>query len=149
LTFLGRQAEIDILINRATLAEAGMSDRSEISFDADNRRLIDALNDLLIPLKLDFRVIDAKTVQVAAASAINERMEIEFYPVDKILGENIKGEELIKRIESEVEPLSWTDIESSAAILFDRTSGYLIVRQSQRVQRAIEAFLSTFNGAAK
>ncbi len=86
LAYLGQQAEIDILVDRQALGAAGLSDKSEISFTVDNRPLTVALNDLLAPLKSAYRPIDARTLQVMTQSALAARLEIEFYPVGKMLG---------------------------------------------------------------
>ena len=88
LAYLGQQAEIDILVDRQALAAAGLTDKSEISFIVENRPLTVALNDLLAPLKLGYRPINSHTLQVTTQSALAARLELEFYPVGKMLGKD-------------------------------------------------------------
>jgi hypothetical protein len=142
LAYLGQQAEVDILLDRQSLGAAGLSDKSEISFAVENRTLAIALNDLLVPLKLGYRPIDAHTLQVTTQSALAARLELEFYPVGKLLGKDQSGSDLIEQIKTKISPASWTDAGSSAAIYFDPPSGTLIILQSPPVQEAIQVFLN-------
>jgi hypothetical protein len=144
LAYLGRQAEIDILLDRQALGAAGMSDKSEISFTVENRPLGVALNDLLLPLKLSYRPIDAHTLQVTTQSALDARLDLEFYPVGKLLGKDLSGSDLIGQIKTAVSPASWNDAGPAAAIYFDQPSATLIVLQSPPVQEAIQVFLDKF-----
>ncbi len=140
LAYLGQQAEIDILIDRQALGSAGLSDKSEISFVVENRPLAAALNDLLAPLKLDYRPINSHTLQVTTQSALNARLELEFYPVGKMLGKDLSGSDLIERIKTAVSPTSWNGA-GPTAIYFDQPAATLIVLQSPPVQAAIQAYL--------
>ena len=142
LAYLGRQAEIDILLDRQALGAAGMSDMSEISFAVDNRPLAAALDELLLPLKLGYRPIDAHTLQVTTQSALDARLDLEFYPVGKILGKELAASDLIEQIKTAVSPASWIDAGSLSAIYFDQSSASLIVLQSPPIQAAIQAFLT-------
>jgi hypothetical protein len=140
LAYLGQQAEIDILVDRQALGAAGLSDKSEISFTVENQPLTVALNDLLGPLKLGYRPIDAHTLQVTTLSALDARLELEFYPAGKLLSKNQSGPHLIEQIKTMVSPASWNNAGSLAAIYFDQPSATLIVLQSPPVQAAIQAY---------
>jgi hypothetical protein len=142
LAYLGRQAEIDILLDRQALGAAGMSDKSEISFTADNRPLAVALDELLVPLKLGYRPIDAHTLQVTTQSALDARLDLEFYPVGKLLGKDRSGSDLIGQIKTTIAPTSWNDSAPSPAIYFDQPSNMLIVLQSPPAHVAIQVFLN-------
>ncbi len=140
LAYLGQQAEIDILVDRQALGAAGLSDKSEISFTVENRPLAAALNDLLAPLKLGYRPIDSHTLQVTTQSALDARLELEFYPVGKLIDKDFSGSDLVERIKNTVSPGTWTSANSAAAIFFDQPSAALIVLQSPPVQAAIQAY---------
>ena len=141
LAYLGQQAEVDILLDRQALAAAGMSDKSEIAFAVDNRPLAAALNDLLPPLKLGYRPIDAHTLQVTTKSALAAYLELEFYPIGKTPGKDLGGSDLVERIKTTVSPASWNKADSFSAIYFDQSSGALIVLQSPPVQETLQVFL--------
>ncbi len=141
LAYLGQQAEIDILIDRQSLGAAGLSDKSEISFTVENQPLTAALNDLLAPLKLGYRPINSHTLQVTTQSALAAHLELEFYPVGKILGKDQSGPQLIEQIKAAVSPAAWNNAGSFAAIYFDQPSAALIVLQSPPVQAAVQDYL--------
>jgi hypothetical protein len=140
LAYLGQQAEIDILVDRQALGAAGLSDKSEISFTVEDRPLTVALNDLLAPLKLGYRPINSHTLQVTTQSALDARLELEFYPVGKMLSKDQSGPQLIEQIKTAVSPDSWNGPGRAAAIYFDQPSAALIVLQSPPVQAAIQAY---------
>jgi hypothetical protein len=142
LAYLGRQAEVDILIDRQALAVAGLSDKTEVSFVAEKQSLSAALNELLIPLKLGYRASDARTLQVTSQAALESRRELEFYPIAKILNKGHSASDLIEQIKSEISPASWNNTASSGVIYFDPPSNTLIVLQSQPVQGGIQTYLN-------
>jgi hypothetical protein len=142
LAYLGRQAEIDVLLDRQALGKIGMSDKSEISFAVGDCPLAAALKDLLGPLKLGYRPIDADTLQVTTQAALDARLDLEFYQVGILLGQNLSGSDLIGQIKAAVSPESWTAPGRSAAIYFDRPSAALLVLQSPPAHGQIQAFLN-------
>jgi hypothetical protein len=149
LAYLGQQAEIDILVDRQALAAAVLSDKSEISYTVENRPLDVALNELLAPLKLGYRPIDAHTLQVTTQSALAAHLELEFYPVGKILGKDQSGPQLIEQIKAAVSPAAWNNAESLPAIYFDQSSTALIVLQSPPVQAAIQTYFDNLTENTK
>jgi hypothetical protein len=142
LGYLGQQAEADILIDRQALGAAGMSDKSEVSFTVENKPLSEVLADLLPPLKLGYRPINAHTIQVTTLPAIAARMELEFYPVRKILSKDLSGPDLIEKIKMTISPAKWNDANLSPAIFYDQPSAAIIVLQSPPVQAEIHVFLN-------
>jgi len=142
LTYLGRQAEVDILLDRRAMGAAGLSDKSEISLVAHDQPLAEVLKELLQPLKLAYRAVDAQTLQVTTQSAVDTRLDLEFYPVGKLLGKELSGSDLAEQIKSAVAPDTWKNEGKSAAIYFDQPSNALIISQSQPVQGAIQEFLA-------
>jgi hypothetical protein len=144
LGYLGQQAEADILIDRQALAATGMSDKSEISFTVENKPLAEALADLLPPLKLGYRPINVRAMQVTTLPSLEARMELEFYPVRKMLGKDLSGSDLIERIKTTISPATWNNANLPAAIYFDQPSAAIIVLHSPQVQAAIQAFLRDY-----
>jgi hypothetical protein len=138
---LAAQTDVDILVDRRALAAEEMSDRMEVAYVVDGKTLESALKELLPPLKLDFRPIDATTLQVTTSVAMQACQEIEFYPVGKLLGGGRTASGLIEQIKTAVAPASWQDEDNPGAIHFDRASQTLIVAQSPPVQAAVERFL--------
>jgi hypothetical protein len=129
-----------ILIDSPALAAAGTSGRAAATIHADRLPLSTALTQMLEPLGLAWRAVDADTLQVTSRKALDARMELEFYPVGGILAHQSPAA-LMDRLESQLPGATWTEGGGAGVLHFDPPSQCLIVLQSQPVQTAIEALL--------
>ena len=116
------------------------SRRTPGKFKADKLPQGEALGKLLEPLGLAWRAVDANTLQVTTQKAVAARMELEFYPVGKLLAGQPPAA-LIERIKTELHGATWGE-GGGGAIYFDPPSQCLIVLQSQPVQMALEKLLT-------
>jgi hypothetical protein len=132
----------DILIDHIALAAAETSDRVDASVVAQATPLGDTLNELLRPLGLAYRIVDAHTLQVTTKDALDDRLELEFYPVGRLLTADWGSRVLTDEIKREVSPGSWSDTGGLGEIYFDAPSGCLLVLQSQPTQAAVAHFLA-------
>ena len=66
LSYLARQADVDILVDHQALAAAGVSDKTEVSFSVEKLPFGMVLDELLAALRLGYRVVDAHTIQVTS-----------------------------------------------------------------------------------
>jgi hypothetical protein len=139
LDHLGSLADVDILIDRQTLAAAGMSDKMEVSFAVEKKPLDTALFELLRPLKLGYRAIDAHTIQVATLKELDRRSDWEIYPIGQMIGAGVTGQDVIDRVRKSVAPASWP---GRGQIYYDPPSKSLVVSQSPAVQAAIFCYLT-------
>ena len=99
------------------------------------------MRQLLDPLGLAWRAVDANTLQITTQKALAARMELEFYPVGQLLAGQPPAA-LIERIKTELRGAVWGDGGAGGVLYFDPPSKCLIVLQSQPVQVAIEALLA-------
>ncbi len=141
LVFLAQAAGAEILIDRAALAAAETSDRMEATLTANQQALGPALAALLQPLGLAYRIIGATAVQVTTQQAVEERLELEFYPIGPWLAKGISGSHLAERLKAVVAASTWSDVGGPAEVCFDPPSQCLIVLQSQPAQTAIQQLL--------
>jgi hypothetical protein len=81
LAYLAKTTKSDILVNHAALAAAETSDRVEATLTVDKKALGASLEDLLRPLGLTYRVVGPNAIQVTTKEAVEERLELEFYPL--------------------------------------------------------------------
>ncbi|HEX7447730.1 MAG TPA: DUF1559 domain-containing protein, partial [Pirellulales bacterium] len=135
-------AEVKIVFDGLALAATEVSPATPARLVADNQPLASALEQLLAPLRLSYRVLDGATIEITTAREAREHLEIEFYPVKSLLAASGSADELIERIRGEVDSESWDELGGGAALAVDGPSSYLIVLQSQPVQRALEAWLA-------
>lgn len=118
------------------MAAAGMSEKMEVSYTAVKQPLETILDELLLPLKLSYRVIDAGTIQVSTQKELDRRLEWEIYSAGKLAGD---ANDLVLRIKQTVVPASWA---GRGQISVDRQSKSILVSQSPAVHAAIFRYLS-------
>ena len=133
-------AGTEVLIDRPALAAIGVSDSAPGKFKVDKLSQGDALQQLLEPLGLAWRAVDANTLQVTTRKTVATRMELEFYPVARLLAGQ-PAAALIERIKTALPGAAW-DGAAAGAIYFDPPSQCLIVLQSQPLQMALETLLT-------
>ena len=141
-----KQPGTDIFIDRPALAAAGMNENTPTKFRSDGQPLGTVLRRLLDPLGLEWRAVDAATLQVTTKAALAARPEIEFYPVGKRLAGQ-PATAIIDQIKAAVPDATWNEVAPKAGaaagvIALDSASQYVIVLQAQPVQVKIEAFLA-------
>ncbi len=138
VAYLADSAGCTILIDRASLAAAETSDRVETSLTVQRKPLSATLVELLTPLGMSYRVVDDGVIQVTTREAVEERLELELYPVASLLVGGETPDSLIKRLRADVSPSSWNDAGGLGDIYYDASSKHFIILQSQPVQAAIE-----------
>lgn len=111
------------------------------SLTADGEPLSEALDNLLQPLGLTYRVIDGETLEITARNVITARLEVEFHPLGDLITEATTAGSLVGRIEDQVAGATWSDAGGPGILRFDEPSKCLIVLQSQAVQFELEALL--------
>jgi hypothetical protein len=135
----------EIYVDRPALASAGLSENTPTKLRAESLMQNTALHQLLDPLGLGWRAVDANMLQITTKAALASRLEVEFYPVAKRLAGQPPAA-LIDQIKAASPGAAWSDGEAkpgaAGAIAFDPASQYMIVLQTQPVQGLIEAFLS-------
>ena len=132
VAYLADAVQCDVLIDRIALAAAQTSDRVEASLVAQKKPLGAALRELLRPLGLAFRAVDAQTLQITTPEALGERMELEFYPLDRWLAQGFSGPTLVERIKARVANDTWSDLGGAGEIYFDAPSGYILCSSRSR-----------------
>ncbi len=141
LGHLGGLAGADILVDRRPMAAAGISDTDPASVAIVDEPFDATLDKLLRPLGLAWRALDARTLQVSTQAALDETMELEFYPVAPLLDGLVTGETLVEQVRNRIAGPTWSDAGGPGAIHYDPKGRCLIVRHNQTVQAAIERLL--------
>jgi hypothetical protein len=130
----------EILIDRPALAADEISENMPEKVKLDKLPQGEALRQLLEPLGLAWRVVDANTLQVTTPRVLAARMELEFYPVARLLSDQSPAA-LIEKIKEKLGEAKWDEGDAAGRIRFDPPSHCLIVLQSQPVQMALESLL--------
>lgn len=141
LAALGKSTGVEMLLDRPSLAAEGIGDNPKATLKAQGTGLAVAVDEMLLPLHLAWRVVDAKTLQVTTKKVLDSRLEIEFYPVGDLLAKE-PPEALMDRLKSRLGGAAWSESGGPGALYFDAPSKCLIVLHSQPVQIAIARVLA-------
>ena len=82
---LSDAGEVEILVDWQALVPLGWTPDTETTVTANQRPIGEVLTEMLQPMELTYRVIDAASVQVTSPAAAEARWDIEFYPVPESL----------------------------------------------------------------
>jgi hypothetical protein len=82
---LGEAAKVRIVVDWVDVASAGWNPAGEAKLLVANQPLSAALDALLEPLDLTWRVIDGQTIQVVTPARLAAQGELELYPVGELL----------------------------------------------------------------
>ena len=130
---------IHILVDWQRLGEIGWMPDVTATLSVDDVSVGQALLQMLQPMELTIRAVDAATVQVTTTRAWQRQQELEFYPVYDLV-ESGGPDQLVERIES---ALGGDLFRSGGGVVhLDRASGHLIVRLSQYHQRRLATLLA-------
>lgn len=132
---------MEFLIDRPALAAAKTSENAATTLRADKLPLGLVLRQLLEPLGLAWRAVDANTLQITTQKALAARLEVEFYPLANRPAAQPPGA-VVDQVRAGVRDAVWGDAGASGALHFDLPSQCLIVLQAQPVQAEVEAFLA-------
>ena len=78
---LSDEGGVETLIDWPALVQLGWTPDTETTLTVNQRPVGDVLTELLQPMELTYRVLDASTVQVTSPAAAQARWDIEFYPL--------------------------------------------------------------------
>ncbi|HVX10462.1 MAG TPA: DUF1559 domain-containing protein [Pirellulales bacterium] len=132
---------IEIVFDGLGLAEAGIAATERTKFSCDRQPLGRALDSLLEPLELGYRVLSGKRIEITSAHVVAEQPELEFFSVKALLQSGDDAEEFAARLRKEVAPSSWREHGGMAALAIDGVSSYLLVLAPQPVQVELERWL--------
>ncbi|HUY93367.1 MAG TPA: DUF1559 domain-containing protein [Pirellulales bacterium] len=145
---LGKAVKAKIAFDGLALSGAGASPATPAQLTVAEQPLAETLKSLLEPLHLSYRIAGAKQLMISTPEAVGERLEVEFYPVATLIGEEQTADALIERIKSELAPRSWDDAGGPGLMEYE-PAGYLIVLQTQPRQIELEQLLDAWRAAAK
>ena len=142
---LGRQAGIYLLVDWQAAAQRGWHPQLETTISVDNRPLREALDELLEPVRLSYRTIDAKTIEISTARTLYRRIDIEAYPAGDLMRGESDQEALRSRL-AETLQLSLDDASNPVSLAYDPVSNSLLVAAPQKQQRQLLELLRTPGG---
>jgi hypothetical protein len=132
-----------IVVDWPALAAEGVPPTVAGSVRVDGQPLSAALDELLQPLGLAYRVVEPDVFEITTRKELAARLEVELYPVGPLMtAKGMTAESLAEWIKGRVAGGSWNDAGGPGAAYFDGPSRTLVVLQSQPIQGQIEAALA-------
>ncbi len=143
LSRLAGRAGVEIVLDELSLLRYGVALDTMATGPAGEQTLEAVLTETLKPLGLAWRVLDADLVEVTTPRALAETPDIECYRLARSLDE-AGAQRWLRRVQQQISPSSWSGAGGEGVVLFDPAGGCLLVRQTQPLQRAVEAQLSAW-----
>lgn len=146
---LGKVAGIRILVDWQDVAAAGWNPAGEGTLVASNQPLIEALESLLTPLDLTFRIIDSQTLQVVTPNRLNETAELEAFKVADLLRGEMTSDVLIAQARAALGDEIFIAGGGTGEIRFDDAGKCILAWLPQPKQRELEVLLQLLRGGGK
>ena len=149
---LARKANINIVLDKAGLEEAGVAGSVAVNCTLSGVALRSVLNLVLNPLKLSY-VIDGEVLTITSSERAAGPAVVVAYPVADLLHDNeTVSEELehyINLIRSNVAPASWDKVGGQGSIVRQDATKSLFVRQTKGIHDELQEFLNLLRKSAK
>jgi DNA-directed RNA polymerase specialized sigma24 family protein len=135
-------------IDRAALEEAGTSLQCPVSVHLRNVSLKTALNIVLHNAHLAYMVCDGVLV-ISTPAVCAGKLIRKVYPVNKLLGRDNTGEELLRLLKNTIEPKSWAEMGGTGTVDYFPLTRALVVNQTADLHEQVEEFLAALHRLAE
>jgi hypothetical protein len=146
---LGKAAGVRILVDWRDVAAAGWNPAGEGTLVANNQSLAEALESLLTPLDLTFRIVDSQTLQVVTPTRFNEAFELEAFKVGDLIRGEMTSEVLLAQARAALGDEIFIVGGGSGEIRYDDASKCILAWLPQPKQRELEVLLQLLRGGGK
>lgn len=138
LSRVSKESGLQILVDWQAIADAGWNPDAEVSFTVENQPLAKALDTLLKPMELDYRIVNETTVQITTPAVLEVLNEVEIYPLVTRSGSAPD----VARIWDAL-PAGWfREVGGTGTLRYDAESHSLLVSLPQPRQRALQGILA-------
>lgn len=142
-------AQVTILIDWQSLADAGWNPDGEATLLAQNEPLSVALTRLTQPMDLTWRAIDATTFEILSPQAALQKLELEFYPLGELAAASAadEGESLLAQLRSALGEENFREAGGRCDLRYDLESKHLLASLPQPLQKKLAALLAETQAA--
>ena len=130
--------------NWESLASIRLDYNSEASVSAAEEPLEQTLDELLLPLGADYRIVNERTIEILSAQDAKDRHDYAFIPGVGLITPDRDIDDLRAFLRS-TDPEHWGDDPMQGAVVYDEPSDTLIVRQCSRAMQSFDEMLSLFD----
>jgi hypothetical protein len=143
LNTLEERTGATLVPNWESLAEVRLNYESEAAVSAAVDPLEETLDELLLPLDADYRIVNETTIEILSAQDARARHDFMFIPNAGLITPNRDIEDLRDFLRI-TDPEHWGDLQTHGAVVYDVPSDTLIVRQCSRAMRTFDETLLVF-----
>jgi hypothetical protein len=141
LNQLESAAGVRILVDWQDIAAAGWNADGEALLVAEKQPLAAALDALLGPMDLAWRVVNSRTVEVVTPARLADDLELELYKVDKLVAADPSGGALVGHIRAALGEELFLDAGGRCDLRYDEPGQCLLASLPQPKQRELESLL--------
>ena len=127
-----------LLVDWYALSQQGWNGDTEVTLAVDDTTLKDAMQSLLVPMRLTYRAVDESTLQITSELALSAQPELEFYAVGDLTrrrnGGGATGQQVVARLS---ESLDRDYLSQDGGITFDEKSQCLLVLLPQPLHQVV------------
>jgi DNA-directed RNA polymerase subunit RPC12/RpoP len=146
LKHLESVAGVRILVDWRALAAAGWNPDGEVPFTAEAEPLSAVLTRLAQSMDLDWRAIDADTLELTSTDALAAKPDIEFYEVKDLAADEAAGQSLIAQLQSDLGSTLFAAAGGPYSLRYDAKGRCLLATLPQAKQRELAEKLATLRG---
>jgi hypothetical protein len=139
---LGEAAGVRLIVDWREAAAVGWHPAAEATLVADKQPLAAALDALLGPMDLAWRVVDGQTIQVLTPARLADRVELEIYPLGGGAADAAAAERLLATLRESLGPASFRDSGGGGELRLDLSGRWLLAALPQPKQRELELLLA-------
>ena len=132
-----QHTKLRLLIDHAALHDEGLSQETLVISHVSNGTVDTVLREMLEPLGLTYRIVEANAVEITSPIAARSKMTIEAQHYAPLLTAEKTPESIAETMRQVFGGNARWGGETGGAIVIDAVSGYMLVRQSQPLQRDI------------
>jgi hypothetical protein len=147
IAHLARQSQANIMLDGVALASEGISIETPATLTATKKPLGECLDELLAPLGLVVRVLDAESFVVTTPRILERSLFCEFYPVSDLTTAQFPPEALMERVRHAAGGVPSRTGELTVRQTFDAPSGHLLVNAPQPVHALVLDLLETLRAS--
>ena len=149
LAHIATSSDLQLAIDKAGLAEEGVTEKTPVTITVDGVMTQSALNLILEPLKLAYVLEDGKVLRVSSRTRLRAP-SVRVYQVEKVIADPdvLDLTALSTLIQDTVQPDSWQKVGGQGSIATNEKTKSLVIRQSKEAQDEISRLLKDLSDLA-
>lgn len=149
LAHIATSSDLQLAIDKAGLAEEGVTEKTPVTITVDGVMTQSALNLILEPLKLAYVLEDGKVLRVSSQTRLRAPT-VRVYQVKTVIAdpEVLDLKALSTLIQDTVQPDSWQKVGGQGSIATNEKTKSLVIRQSKEAQDEISRLLKDLSDLA-